>query len=311
MPEVTTVESLQTPVKVSPAAKAKNTVLTLIDGQKAKLLAAMPKHLNRDRLLRVLTTAVTSNPKLLECYTPSLLGGLMALSQMGLEPGGVLGHAYLIPFSNKKKNRIDVQVIIGYKGLIDLARRSGNVVSIAAHEVYSNDLFEFEYGLTEKLRHIPASGERGEITHFYAYAKMVDGGHAFEVMSASDVRKIRQGTQGRSNEVWDSHFGEMGRKTLIRRLSKYLPLSIEAQIAISIDELDAAGKSQQLDTALDGEWSPVEDDRTTPVPVETTAKTVPVETTAKTPEEIAARTLRNELNVGAGAVTGRLSHELD
>jgi len=247
----------KTPAKAQPP-KAK--VAALIEQNKGKLLAAMPRHMNTERLLRVMTTAVTSTPALMECYVPSLLGSVMQLAQMGLEPNTVLGHAYLIPFNNKKKNRTDVQVIIGYKGLIDLARRSGHIVSIAAHAVYSNDLFEFEYGLTEKLRHVPGMGDRGAITHFYAVAMLKDGGHAFEVMSVDDVRKVRAGTQGRSNSVWDDHFEQMGRKTALRRLMKYLPLSVEMAQAGALEEAAVTGADQGLDAALDGEWNPIADE---------------------------------------------------
>ncbi|MFX5956624.1 recombinase RecT, partial [Acinetobacter baumannii] len=84
-----------------------------------------------------------------------------------------------------------VQVIIGYKGLIDLARRSGQIVSIAAHEVCENDKFELVYGIDEKLNHTPAMGARGEVVGFYAVAKLTGGGYAFEFMSRQQVEEIR------------------------------------------------------------------------------------------------------------------------
>ena len=109
----------------------------------------------------------------------------------------MLGHAYLVPFNTKRKDANgqerwvnSVQVIIGYKGLIDLARRSGQIVSIAAHEVCENDHFELVYGLDEKLNHTPAMGERGQVVGFYAVAKLKDGGHCFEFMSTHQVEQI-------------------------------------------------------------------------------------------------------------------------
>ncbi|CAK0771868.1 recombination protein RecT [Gammaproteobacteria bacterium] len=180
-----------------------------------------------------------------------------------------MGHAYLIPFSNKKAERTDVQVIIGYRGLLDLARRSGQIVSIAAHVVHESDLFEFEYGLDEKLKHIPAQGNPGQIRYFYAVAKLANGGHVFEVMSRADVETIRDASQNHRSarqcnkaSIWDQHFGEMGRKTAIRRLFKYLPVSIELASAIELDHLAESGKPQGLESALSGEWamSDVEED---------------------------------------------------
>jgi len=186
---------------------------------------------------------------------------------MGLEPNTVLGHAYLVPFNTKRKDAQgnerwvnSVQVIIGYKGLIDLARRSGQIVSIAAHEVCENDHFELVYGLDEKLNHRPAMEERGEVVGFYAVAKLKDGGHSFEFMSVHQVREIMSATQSKGKYgPWKEHFIEMGRKTVIRRLAKYLPLSIEFQTAVVLDNQAEAGKDQRLD-AIDGDFMVVTDD---------------------------------------------------
>lgn len=236
--------------------KPKEMVKHLLEQNKHVIAQALPRHMNADRLMRVAITSVTSNPALLKCYVPTLIGGIIQCSQMGLEPNTVLGHAYLIPFNNRKKGRTDAQVIIGYKGLIDLARRSGQIVSIAAHAVREHDDFEYEYGLNEKLRHVPAEeGDRGEITHFYAVAHMKDGGHAFEVMTRAAVVKIRENSQGKNNAVWSEHFEEMGRKTVIRRLSKYLPLSVEMATAVAMEDTISRGDTQNLEGVLDGSYT--------------------------------------------------------
>ena len=254
------------------AMKPKDQVKHLLEANKNVIAQALPRHMNPERLMRVAITSVTSVPALLECYVPTLIGGIIQCSQMGLEPNTVLGHAYLVPFWNSQKNRKDAQVIIGYKGLIDLARRSGQIVSIAAHAVYENDKFEFEYGLDEKLRHVPADGDRGKITHFYAVAHMKDGGHAFEVMSESAVRKIRDAAaiknkakRNAEGELvikgpWSDYFEEMGRKTAIRRLAKYLPLSVELATAVSMGDTTERGDLQNLESALDGEYTSVPED---------------------------------------------------
>ena len=231
--------------------KPKEQVRHLLAQNRAAIAQAMPRHMNAERLMRVAQTAVTTTPALLECYIPTLLGGIIQCSQMGLEPNTVLGHAYLVPFFNTKKNRKDVQVIIGYKGLIDLARRSGQIISIAAHAVRENDDFEYEYGLNEKLRHVPAEGERGDIQYFYAVAHMKDGGHAFEVMTRAQVEAIRDG--GNKNPVWRGYFEEMGRKSAIRRLAKYLPLSVE--FATSVAQDGKIAPVLEDDGALVGEFT--------------------------------------------------------
>lgn len=251
--------------------KPKEKIAYLLQQRRGEIAKMLPKHLNADRLLKVAQIAATTTPALAECDVPSLVGAIGQCAQMGLEPNTVLGHAYLVPFNTKRKDAQgrerwvkSVQVVIGYKGLIDLARRSGQIVSIAAHEVCTADHFELVYGLDEKLEHRPAMGERGEILGFYAVAKLVGGGHAFEFMSVAEVRQIMAATQSKGNYgPWKDHFTEMGRKTVIRRLAKYLPLSVEFQTAAALDGMAAADKDQQLDT-IDGEFMVVRDEDAPP-----------------------------------------------
>ena len=242
--------------------RPKEQIAHLLDQKKNELAKMLPKTLSIDRLLKVAQIAATTTPALAKCDVPSLVGAIGQCAQMGLEPNTVLGHAYLVPFNTKRKDANgserwvnSVQVIIGYKGLIDLARRSGQIVSIAAHEVCKNDHFELVYGLDEKLNHTPDMGERGDVIGFYAVAKLKDGGHCFEFMSLHQVLQIQAGADAKNkypSKVWKEHFIEMGRKTVIRRLAKYLPLSIEFQTAVALDGMAETGKDQCLDT-IDGD----------------------------------------------------------
>lgn len=154
----------------------------------------------------------------------------------------------------------EIEENLGYKGLIDLARRSGQIVSISAHEVCQEDKFELVYGLEERLNHTPAMAERGDVIGFYAVAKLKDGGNAFEFMSVHQVREIMKASQSKGNYgPWKDHFVEMGRKTVIRRLAKYLPLSVEFQTAAALDTKAELGEDQHLDS-IDGEFMPAADD---------------------------------------------------
>ena len=252
-----------------------------IQSKSAELAKLLPKHLNADRLLKVALVTATSTPALAECDVASLVYAIGQCAQLGLEPNTVLGHAYLVPFNTKRGDVWvkSVQVIIGYKGLIDLARRSGQIVSIAAHEVCEKDVFEYEYGLREKLKHIPATGNRGAVTHFYAVAKLVGGGYAFEVMSVDQVMAVRAESQGYQQAVkykknaahpWEKHFIEMGRKTAIRRIAKYLPLSIEFQRASEMDG-KAPDTSSLVDYSkvVDGEMNWIDDSEAQGDPLDT------------------------------------------
>lgn len=272
MSQTTSLADLKKTSKMVASQAGIGQVKAFMESQKATLAAVLPRHVSPDRMLKIALGAMRTTPKLMGCTVESLMGAVVQVSQLGLEPNTPLGHAYLIPFENRQKNTTEVQIVLGYKGLIDLARRSGQIVSIGAHEVCANDHFEYAYGLDERLEHRPALGERGEIIAFYAVAKLVGGGHAFEVMSNQQVLDIRDASQGwkqakrygkTENTPWGGHYAEMGRKTVLRRLFKYLPVSIELANAAALDDLNARGESQALDNVLDGDYitpAPNDDD---------------------------------------------------
>ncbi|WP_378210041.1 recombination protein RecT [Anoxybacteroides rupiense] len=198
---------------------------------------ALPKHMDADRMARIALTTIRTNPKLLECSVPSLLGAVMQAAQLGLEPG-LIGHCYLVPFKNGKTGQSDVQFIIGYKGMIDLARRSGQIENIYAHAVYSNDEFDYELGLEPKLKHKPCmNGDRGEFIGVYAVAHFKGGGYQFEFMPKEEIEKRRKRSKAANAGPWVTDYEEMAKKTVIRHMWKYLPISIEIQQQAAQDEV--------------------------------------------------------------------------
>jgi recombination protein RecT len=226
-------------------AKADN-LIALLTKMKPQLQTALPRHLSADRMLRIATTSIRRTPKLLACNQQSLLGAIMQSAQLGLECDGVLGHAYLVPFKE------EVQLIVGYKGLIDLARRSGQLSTIYARVVYAKDQFEYAYGLSERLEHIPSGEEEpGDIVAVYAVARLKDGGTQFEVMTAGEVGKIRARSMAKDSGPWVTDPAEMHKKTVLRRLCKMLPASVELARAVALDEHADLGMSQQLEDVID------------------------------------------------------------
>lgn len=211
--------------------KKEKTIYDIIEAGKAQFAAALPKHLNSDRFTRIAITCVRQNPELAKCSVPSLLGSLMTIAQLGLEPG-VLGQCYLIPFRNAKLGTVECQLQLGYKGMIELLRRTGQLSDIYAYTVYSNDEFSIEYGLERKLTHKPAFNNpegRGEIVGFYSVAILKDGTRAFEYMTKAEVEaheeKYRKGKY--KNNIWDKNFEEMSMKTVTKKMLKWLPISVE------------------------------------------------------------------------------------
>ena len=243
-------KEVQTVVNTTPAEE---TVQVALEKMKPQFAAALPKHITPDRMLRVALTAIQNTPALLTCNRKSLLLSILRAAQLGLEPDGILGQAYLIPFkknwkdeSGKWQSRTDAQLIPGYRGLIDLARRSGEVSNIIAKEVYSKDEFSVDWSQQPPFTHKPAmTGDRGEITHFWALANFKDGGYHWDYMTKGEVDYIRQNSNGAKNEVWDKYYAEMGKKTMIRRIAKYLPMNV--QKAAMTEELLDANKSFTID----------------------------------------------------------------
>lgn len=174
----------------------------------------------------------------------------MLCAQLGLEPGGALGHVYLIPYKDQ------VTVVIGYRGMIALARNSGQIKSLRAHEVFENDELNYELGMHEILIHKPfRNGDRGKLIGVYAVAELMGGGHQIEFMSKDDVEKVRKKSSNSNSKPWNDHYGEMSKKTVIRRLFKYLPVSIEIQTATVIDEASEHGRFDPKSVLLDQDFS--------------------------------------------------------
>lgn len=236
----------------------------------AQIKAALPRHMTAERMARIATTEMRKVPKLGQCDPMSFLGAVIQCAQLGLEPGNALGHAYILPFEKRKKvggqwvtERVEAQVIIGYRGMIDLARRSGQIISIDARAVYDGDKFTCELGLDAKLTHEPdwqnPNRARPDALRFvYAVAKLKDGGVQFDVMSRAEVEGVRARSKAADSGPWQTDYAAMALKTVVRRLFKFLPVSIEMQQAVGIDELAEAGISQQNNAVIDGNFAEVE-----------------------------------------------------
>lgn len=243
-----------------------STVQAFFESNKPTLQALLPRHMTPDRMLKIALSALRTTPKLMECTIESLFGSIVHCAQLGLEPNTPQGHIYLIPFGNSRKGSTEVQVIVGYKGLIDLARRSGQIVSISARVRYANDPWKLSFGTDDYIEHAPAEdGDRGEPVGVYAVARLKDGGVQFEYLTLSEVNRIRDGSQGfkaaietgrRYNKPakhpWIDHWEEMARKTAIRRLCKYLPMSIELASAVALEDHGDSGRPQNMAAVLDG-----------------------------------------------------------
>ncbi|SFY20488.1 recombination protein RecT [Paracoccus pantotrophus] len=232
--------------------------LLVNDQAKQQLAAVAAGHMRPERMLRLMANAIRTTPQLGECEPLSLLGAMMTCASLGIEANTPLGHAYLIPFKNSRKGTTEVQLILGYKGMIDLARRSGHIVNIHGDVVYEGDEFSFEYGSDQHLRHRP-KGKRKNPIYAYCHAKLTDG-EAFVVLPWDEVMAIRDSSQGyqtakrfgKKDSPWIAHVHEMAAKTAVRALFKYLPISIEMDggklgDALNVDDARADYRAFAMD----------------------------------------------------------------
>jgi len=263
-------------------------MLRLLDKFSPQIKKALPKHLSPDRMTRIVMTAVSSNPKLAQAGVESpatFLGSIIQSSQLGLEVNTPAGHAYLVPFRNKRKRVMECQLIVGYKGMIDLAYRSPLVEKVVARAVYDGDEFDYWYGLNENLIHKiskePCRRTR-KITHAYAFAQIRGKGCPFEVLDqeALEYRRGKSMDDRRAKEnnrtsIWESEPEAMSRKSAIRALSPFIPQAPELAHVVALEEAQERGEvdvdpsiteifSGETAIEVGSESKPVDDDLNEP-----------------------------------------------
>ena len=229
--------------KVQAIARPQTTFKDILQQEWHKISAVIPKQVSQERMFQLAVSAYNQTPELAKCTPVSVLSCILKCAALGVEPSAVdnLGRAYILPYNNRKTGCTEAQMILGYKGMIDLARRSGEIQDISARAVYEGDFFEYEFGLNEQLKHIPAQdNERtpNKLTHVYMVCHFKDGGHYIDVMTRSQVNAIRSRSKSGSSAYspWSTDYEAMACKTVIRRAFKFLPVSVEAQKAAATDE---------------------------------------------------------------------------
>ena len=245
-------------------------ISNLLAKQADAIKAALPAVMTPERFSRIALTAVNGNPKLQEACVKSpmtFLGALMTAAQLGLEPNTPLGQAYLIPYKKSQKvegswvQTPECSLQLGYRGLIELAYRSGEVSMVDAQVVYENDTFEYELGLDPKLKHIPAKANRGKPIYYYGMFRTKSGSVGFKCMSHEDVidhaKRFSKAYNKEKNTFtgpWSDSFESMAKKTVLIAALKYAPMKTDFVKAI---ESDNAVRSE---ISADMVSSPREDD---------------------------------------------------
>lgn len=223
-------------VKTETQAPKVTGMKSLVMSMEGQIKKALPTVLSPERFTRMVLTALSTNPKLQQCTPESFLGAMMQAAQLGLEPNTPLGQAYLIPYRNK--GSLECQFQLGYKGLLDLAYRSGEVSIVDAQAVHENDFFEYEYGLDPQLKFKPTLKDRGPVIAYYAMFKTKSGGYNFLVMSKEDViahKDQYSQAAGSGYSPWSTNFDSMAKKTVLKQALKYAPLKSDFVKEVATD----------------------------------------------------------------------------
>lgn len=209
------------------------------EGVRNQIARALPSHCTPDRFLRVATTMLLRVPKLAQCSKESFMKAMLDCSSLGLEPDGRRCH--LIPYGS------EVQLIVDWKGLVELAKRSGEVVSWKAETVKERDEFAWEAGeITHKINW---REDRGKLQAVYSIVKLQSGEIDTEVMTLAEVEAIRKRSKASGSGPWVTDFEEMAKKTVIRRHSKRLTLSPEFHHALEVDSDKLAERNRAKEEA--------------------------------------------------------------
>lgn len=256
-----------TPIGTPGALKA------LLESQKGSIAQMLPKHITPERLFKTMLVAANRTPDLMKCTQASLLETINRAAELGLDLSGTLGEAYPVPFNNRAKDGsgrdvwvTQCQLIIGYRGFAKLARQSGEIAKIEADIVCVNDVFTMTKGSNGSCDFAPClTGDRGDIVGAFAYVRFKDGSEQYDFMATADIEKIRMrsksGAAGKDSQyakkgdpmgAWKSDWGEMAKKTVFRRVAKWLPLSTEKFVAAMELDNDAPDLLPEVVSASTG-----------------------------------------------------------
>ncbi len=214
----------------SMATLRRSDIGSILEYMKPQIAQALPDYVKADQIIQMAVTLADRTPAIKECSPESFVGAVMQASILGFRPVAALGECYFVPYKNNSNGKKEIQFQIGYKGYLSLARKSGEIKSLYAEVVREGDAFDYELGLERKLVHKPSGKTDAEITHAYAVAHYQNGGFNFMVLSRSEIEGYRKRSPAQTTSpsgAWKSDYDLMAKKTAIRRIAPYLPVSIE------------------------------------------------------------------------------------
>jgi len=232
------------------AVSPHGTLRQLVEQAEGEIGRALPMQMDKERFVRLVLTELRINPKLLECSPQSVMGAVLTTAQLGLEFGTQLGQAYMIPFKNH--GVMEVQLIIGFKGWLNLIDRNREIASVSVREVHERDTFKYAYGTADYITHEVNPGERGPVVGYYCIIKKVNGGYQFEVMTVDEVKvHMRRFAKSKERGPWVDNFDEMAKKTVFLKAKKWLPVTADVALASQTDTMVVHQMTSDEDPVVD------------------------------------------------------------
>lgn len=230
-------------------SQGKKTLKEYLEERRPEIKAMLPTHVNIERFMKSALLAVARDRNLQSCTSLSLFTAVINAAELGLDFTPGKAHAYLVKYGDK------AQFMPSYKGMIDLARRSGDVKKIESVIVKENDQFRIKFGTEPGIEHEPPKkGARGEMIGVYAVATFADGEKQFDYMAKEEIDSIRKRSKAANSGPWVTDYAEMARKTVVRRLFKYLPCSSDMlSRAIEADNQAVGLVDYEIEPLEDGE----------------------------------------------------------
>lgn len=220
-----------------PSKQKMLTIRDMFESRRNEIAKAIPRGLDPVRFVRVAMTTIGNSPKLLACTPASLMSCMLQATQWGLELDPVLGQAYLVPYKDR------CTLIIGYRGLLEMARRHESIESITARLVYEGDELRVEYGLHPILKHVPdMTASRGQIIGAYCVWRLKGATEPeFVYMRRDEIEAIRKRSRASNDGPWITDYDMMALKTVLRRASRFWPQSTDLGLAVASDERQELG----------------------------------------------------------------------
>lgn len=223
-----------------------SSIFSSLENKKSTLEKMLGDSIPVEKFFIGVMSAFRNNPSLCECDSKSIMTAIYACAQTGLIPNTPHQHMFLVPYRDRKTGTKNCTIITGYQGLMELMYRTGRIDAINAQIVYEGDEFEYEYGTNDFIRHRPkplVANEKRAVTHAYCYVRVSSSSPhpvvVFTVMSFDEIIAIQ--SNSKSQDIWKNHWAAMAKKTVVRRIAKLLPKSIEHKnlaFALRADSID-------------------------------------------------------------------------